>query len=90
MRHSLTHHEGPGDLIQHPSAPVVFDPPVTEESIARAKADAAKQLAEFEALNKIRDDDKLELMSIVDRHGWRAVSDWLMGLQAIHQDARRI
>lgn len=91
---SLSHHDGPADLYQHPKAKVTFDPPpvtpVTEESIARAKAAAARERAEIDAVIALRDDDKLELSAIVDRHGWRQVSDWLMGLQAIHQDVRRV
>lgn len=77
-------------LLQHRSSPVVFDPPVTPESIERAKAEAARQLAEIAAWNTLRDEDKLELSAIVDRHGWQEVARWFMGLQAIHQDVRRI
>jgi hypothetical protein len=88
---SLSHHDGPGDLIQHPSAKVTFDlPPVTEESIARAKAAAAQERAEIDALVRFRDDDMLELSAMVDRHGWRQVADWLMGIQRMSQDGRRI
>lgn len=90
MRHTISHHKGPGDLIQDPSAPVTFDPPVTIESIERALIAAAAERKEVERHIKLRDDDKLELSAIVDRHGWRQVAEWLMGLQAIHQDARRV
>lgn len=92
MRHSLAHHDGPATILQHSSAPVNFDrlPPVTAESIARAKAAADVERQEIHRLIRLRDDDKLELSAIVDRHGWRQVSDWLMALQAIHQDVRRV
>lgn len=80
----------PARLLQHRSSPVHFDSPVTPESIARAKAAAEHEREEIDRLTQLRNADKLELSAIVDRHGWQEVARWLAGLQAIHQDVRRI
>lgn len=74
---------------QHPNAPVVFDPPVTEDSIARALKAAEAERQEIARYQALRDEHKLLLSHMVDIHGWAQVSDWLMGIQRIHNDLRR-
>jgi hypothetical protein len=52
-------------------------PPVTPESIARAKAAADKERAEFEAVERVRNDYKLELSHMLDVFGADVVRDWI-------------
>lgn len=74
-------------LYHHPRSPVTLDDPyrATPESIARAKAEAAKERAEVDAALKqqdaLRDVAKLTLVDMVDRFGWASVNLWMQGIR---------
>lgn len=57
--------------------------PVTPESIANAKAAAARERAEVEALfTQQRLDDKRALLDLVDRYGIGVVKLWVENIDA--------
>ena len=59
-------------------------PPVTPESIARAKAAADKEREEVAAMAEIRDDCKLDVSRALDLFGADVVRAWVSNWEAMY------